>query len=234
MGSKRVAILQSAYIPWKGYFDLIRSVDEFVLYDDTQFTRRDWRSRNRIMTAQGPRWLSIPVEVKGRFHQRIDETVVADPDWHAVHWDTLHHAYARARHFPGFAPVIREAYAGLAGERSLSRINHRLLQVVCTVLGIATPITWSSDYPRHEGRSERLLGICKAAGAGVYLSGPAARAYLDVGLFARAGVEVVFADYAGYPEYPQGQARPFEHGVTVLDLLFRTGPDALSHMKPLA
>lgn len=233
MGDKRVAILQSAYIPWKGYFDLIRSVDEFVLYDDSQFTRRDWRSRNRIMTAQGPRWLSIPVEVKGRFHQRIDETVVADPDWHAAHWQSLRHAYARTRHFATYAPLIRDAYAALAGERFLSRINHSLLQVICTALGIDTPITWSRDYPRREGRSERLLGICEAAGASLYLSGPAGRAYLDTGLFERAGVQVVFADYAGYPEYPQGSA-PFEHAVSALDLLFRTGPEALSHMKLLA
>jgi len=233
VGGKRIAILQSAYIPWKGYFDLIRSVDEFVFYDDTQFTRRDWRSRNRIMTAQGPRWLSIPVEVKGRFHQRIDEAVVADPDWHIGHWRTLHHAYARAPHFAGFSPAIRDAYAELAGERSLSRINRRLVEVVCDTLGIRTPLRCSSEYPRHDGRNERLLGICLAAGAGAYLSGPSARAYLDVELFSRAGVQVVFADYDGYPEYPQGPA-PFEHGVTVLDLLFRTGADALSHMKLLA
>ena len=233
MARKRIAILQSAYIPWKGYFDLIRSVDEFVFYDDTQFTRRDWRSRNRIMTAQGPRWLSVPVEVKGRYHQRIDETVVADPGWHDTHWRSLHHAYARAPHFAAFSPSIREAYAALAGEPSLSRINRHLVESVCAALGIRTPLRWSSEYPRDEGRNERLLGICLAAGADAYLSGPAARAYLDVGLFERAGVEVVFADYAGYPEYPQGPA-PFEHGVTVLDLLFRTGADALSHMKLLA
>src|SRR5437868_14961880 len=93
---KRVAILQSNYIPWKGYFDLIAAVDEFILYDDMQYTRRDWRNRNQIKTPAGIQWLTIPVEVKGKFHQRINETQVSDPDWPRHHWRTLELNYARA------------------------------------------------------------------------------------------------------------------------------------------
>src|SRR6266576_2014989 len=88
---KRVAIVQSSYIPWKGYFDLINLVDEFVLYDDRQFTKRDWRNRNRIKTPDGVQWLTIPVNVKGKYHQRIDETTISDPDWAERHWKTLVH-----------------------------------------------------------------------------------------------------------------------------------------------
>src|SRR5271154_6603042 len=100
---KRVAIVQSSYIPWKGYFDIINGVDEFVLLDDAQFTRRDWRNRNKIKTAQGLHWLSIPVVTKGRFLQSIDETMVAEP-WVEKHWRSLASSYGRAPHFDEMAP----------------------------------------------------------------------------------------------------------------------------------
>src|SRR3954465_9010354 len=93
---RRVAIVQSNYVPWRGYFDLIASVDEFVLLDDAQYTKRDWRNRNRIKTAQGTRWLSVPVQVSGRYTQAIYDTFVADPDWARSHWETIRQTYARA------------------------------------------------------------------------------------------------------------------------------------------
>lgn len=228
--SKRIAIVQSSYIPWKGYFDLIRSVDEFVLYDDMQYTKRDWRSRNRIKTVNGLHWLSVPVEVKGRFDQRICEAQVAGAEWAEKHWNSLRHAYGKAKHFGDYAGAVEAAYADCAREISLSRINHVLIAMLCRLLDIRTPITWSMDYPQREGKSDRLLSICQAAGADAYLSGPAARDYLDEGLFAEAGVRADFADYTGYPEYPQAHP-PFEHAVTVVDLLFHTGPEATRHMK---
>lgn len=227
---KRIAIVQSSYLPWKGYFDLIRSVDEFVLYDDMQFTRRDWRSRNRIKTANGLHWLSVPVDVKGKFEQKIRETQVADADWPTKHWQTLRHAYGKAPFFRQYHQQLESALSSLVEERMLSRVNHRLIVLVCEFLGIATPITWSMSYPQREGKSERLLSICEAAGATHYLSGPAARDYMDIDLFERNGVSVSFADYASYPEYPQMHG-PFEHAVSALDLLFNVGPDALTYMK---
>ena len=96
MSRKCVAIVQSSYIPWKGYFDLIRAVDEFILLDDVQFTRRDWRSRNRIKTPQGLMWLTIPVQSKGRYLQTIQETCVAESDWSGKHWASLRANSARA------------------------------------------------------------------------------------------------------------------------------------------
>ncbi|MEJ7745169.1 MAG: WbqC family protein [Luteimonas sp.] len=228
--TKRIAIVQSSYLPWKGFFDLIRSVDEFVLYDDMQFTRRDWRSRNRIKTANGLHWLTVPVDVKGKFDQKIKETHVASRDWAASHWQTLRHAYAKAPYFSQYRPEVEAAFVELGDEPMLSRINFRLITMLCELLGISTPITWSMDYPQQEGKSERLLSICQAAGASHYLSGPAAKDYMDVDLFERNGVGVSFADYSGYPEYPQSHG-PFEHAVSVLDLLFNTGPNALNFMK---
>lgn len=228
--SKRIAIVQSSYLPWKGYFDLIRSVDEFVLYDDMQFTRRDWRSRNRIKTANGLHWLSVPVNVKGKYEQKIKDTQIADAEWPEKHWQTLRHAYGKTPFFKLYRPQIEAAFNELSGEKMLSQVNHRLTRLVCDLLGIDTPIKWSMDYPQQEGKSERLLSICIAAGATNYLSGPAARDYMDIELFERNGVAVNFADYAGYPEYPQMHGT-FEHAVTALDLLFNVGPDAPLYLK---
>src|SRR3954468_225439 len=101
----RMAIVQSSYIPWKGYFDLINSVDEFVLFDDVQFTRRDWRNRNRIKTPSGPIWLTIPVNSKGQYLAPIKDITVSDPLWAMTHWRTLSGNYARAPHFQDYAPA---------------------------------------------------------------------------------------------------------------------------------
>ena len=225
---KRIAIVQSSYIPWKGYFDLIGSVDEFVLFDDVQFTRRDWRNRNRIKTADGLRWLTIPVEVKGKYGQAIKDTRISDPSWREKHWKSLHHAYAKAPCFPEYATQIEEVYQA-ASDESLSHINRRFLTTICGILGIDTEITWSMDYGVAGRKSERLLDICEQAGATEYLSGPSARAYLDEALFEEAGIDVIWMDYDGYPEYDQLHP-PFEHHVTALDLIFHTGTNAPDHM----
>lgn len=230
MSGKRVAIVQSSYIPWKGYFDLIRSVDHFILLDNVQFTRRDWRSRNRIKTRQGLAWLTVPVHSRGRSTQLIEETTIADPSWGGRHWRSLEASYARTPYFRMYADVIEPLYR--RPPERLSCVNYGFITAICGVLGIATPITWSSEYPARDDRCLRLVDLCRAVGATEYLSGPSARAYLDVAAFEAAGISVRFADYAGYPEYPQPYG-PFEHGVTVLDLLFCTGPRALEFMKLL-
>src|SRR5579864_4290063 len=125
--SKRVAVVQSNYIPWKGYFDLIHSVDEFILFDDMLYTRRDWRNRNRIKTPQGVAWLTIPVQVKGGYlDQRIRDTVVSDPHWNVRHWKTVVHHYSRARCFKQYRPLLEQLYLGQP-ETHLSLINYRFL-----------------------------------------------------------------------------------------------------------
>jgi hypothetical protein len=229
---KRVAIVQSSYIPWKGYFDLIASVDEFIFLDDVQFTKRDWRSRNRIMTARGPEWLTIPVVSKGRYRQPIDRTEIADP-WARSHWAALRSNYARAPYFDGFAPAVEALYDSAAGEHLLSDVNRLLIGGICAMLEIGTKRSNARDYGAEGRKTDRLLSLCRAAGATEYLSGPSAAAYLDTGKFAAAGISVRYADYSGYPEYRQLHG-PFEHGVTILDLLFNTGPDARAFMKNLA
>jgi hypothetical protein len=195
-----------------------------------QYTKRDWRSRNRIKTSNGPLWLTIPIDVKGKFEQRICDARVADHGWAEQHWNSLRHAYGKSPYFADYRDAIEQAYAACTQESSLSRINFLLIRMMCELFAIRTPITWSMQYPQREGKTERLLSICQAAGADRYLSGPAARDYMDLTVFAQAGVEVSFADYTGYPEYPQPYP-PFEHAVSALDLLFSAGPDATHFMK---
>lgn len=222
---KSVVILQSNYIPWKGYFDLIHDADEFILFDDMQYTRRDWRNRNQIKTEKGQEWLSIPVDVKGKFFQRIDETMVADSSWAVSHWQKIRSVYRRAPHFQQYAEDIEALYLKAKEVRRLSEINRLFLNGVARLLGLRANLKWSTDYPSTDGKTERLVQLCKSAGAQRYISGPAARGYIEPGLFEEAKVELVFKDYSGYPEYPQSFP-PFAHGVTVLDLLFNVGPDA--------
>jgi len=230
--SRRVAIVQSSYIPWKGYFDLIASVDEFVLYDSVQFTKRDWRNRNRIKTPGGTQWLTIPVQQKGKRCQRIDETLVADSSWSDGHWKALVHNYRRAPYFDRYRDAFADAYRRTSDEPYLSRVNHLWLTTICTELGIRTPITWSTDDDVSGDATQRLVRLCQLRNATEYLSGPSARDYLDESQFRRAGIAVSYADYSGYPTYPQLHG-DFVHEVTVLDLVLNTGPDARTYMKAL-
>lgn len=225
----RIAIVQSNYIPWKGYFDLIRSVDEFVLFDDVQYTRRDWRNRNLIKTPRGPAWLTIPVRTTSRYLGLIKDMTVSDPSWGARHWRTLVSNYARARHFRLHAERFERLYLEM-GETHLSRINRLWLEALCSLLDIRTKLSWSMDYAVVPGRTERLVSICQQVGATVYVSGPSARAYLDQAQFDAAGIAVQYFDYAGYPEYDQ-LFPPFDHRVSVIDLIFNEGPRALEYLR---
>jgi WbqC-like protein family len=238
--SKRVAISQSNYIPWKGYFDLLGSVDELMLYDEVQYTRRDWRNRNKIKTPSGLKWLTIPVQAKGKYHQRIDETLITGTDWAANHLATLRHMYAGTPHFATYLPGL-EALYGAPAER-LSDVNRAFITWIVEQLGFTTTLTWSTDYEVPTARAAReedgdatelLAALSEAAGASTYVSGPAAKAYMQHDRFDRRGIAVEYFDYGPYPEYEQPHP-PFEHAVTVLDLLFCTGPDARAHLRAAA
>jgi hypothetical protein len=229
--AKRIAILQSSYIPWKGYFDLIRAVDEFILLDDVQYTHQDWRNRNIIKTPRGPRWLTVPIKGKGKFGQTIEETLVSDPHWGRTHWQIIAQNYREAPFFSQYRSELEPAYLECREER-LSRINYRLLMLICGVLDIRTKISWSTDYAVSNAKTERLVDLCRQAGATVYLSGPAAREYIQAELFADAGIGLQYVNYDGYREYPQ-LFPPFDHKVSIVDLLFNVGPDALQYMKAL-
>jgi hypothetical protein len=228
--SRSVGIIQSNYIPWRGYFDFINSVDEFIFLEDVQYTKRDWRNRNRIKTATGVRWLTIPVTLENGRSSRIDEVKTAYPEWADEHLKTLHHAYARAPYFDSYFPLLAQVYRSLT--TSLSEINRSLISAICELLGITTRLSVSSSYPHTGTGDARLVSLCQAAGATHYLSGPTARHRLDEGAFAAAGVSVSYMEYSGYPVYEQVHP-PFEPAVSILDLLLCTGPTAPKYMRTL-
>ena len=226
---KKVAVLQSSYIPWKGYFDIINSVDEFILYDDAQYTRRDWRNRNKIITPQGVQWLTIPV-LQYDFKQKIKDTYVVDAHWQAKHWRSLQQNYKKAPYFNLYAAIFFDLYSKLNYEK-LSEINYDFIKVVSDLLGCKTRFSWSMDYALAEDKSARLLKLVQDVGGTTYVSGPTAQNYLNEPLFAAAGVAVQWMNYDNYPPYPQLTQQPFEQGVSILDLLFNEGPNAPNYMK---
>ena len=227
--SKTIAVVQSNYIPWRGYFDLINSVDEFILYDDVQYTIRDWRNRNIIKTQNGPRWLTIPVEVKGKYFQKIKDTVISDTIWGRKHWASIIHNYSRAKYFLIYRELFKDLYLR-SEDKLLSQINYRFIIAICQILGIRTTISRSMDYNLVGDKTDRLVHLCKQAGATAYVSGPSAKAYLDEDVFRNEGIAVAYIDYSGYPEYRQLYP-PFEPSVTIIDLIFNEGPSATGYMK---
>jgi WbqC-like protein family len=220
---KRVAVIQSNYIPWKGYFDIIHDVDLFVFLDDVQFTSRDWRNRNKIKTARGPQWLTIPT---GSDRNRlIHEVTLSDHAWQSAHWATIAQLYAAAPEFKRYREFFRDAYLGRQWT-NLSAMNQHLIEAISTTfLEITTQFADSRAYAPEGSKQHRLIDILTKVQATHYLSGPTAREYLDAAAFEAAGIELVYKSYDGYPEYPQLHP-PFEHAVSILDLLFNVGPRA--------
>lgn len=225
----RICIIQSCYIPWKGFFDLIGRCDEYVIFDSAQYVKRHWHNRNRIKTVNGVEWLTIPVVTRGRFGQPIDEVEIEKP-WAEKHWRTLELAYKHAAHFAQLAPTVKSWYERADKQARLTDVNAIFLHGIAGLLGLKTRIVTDTAYPARGVKTERLLGIARAAGAERYLSGPSARTYLEEAMFSSAGITTEWMSYEGYPEYPQLHGG-FEHAVTVLDLIFNTGADAASYIK---
>jgi len=226
---KKVAILQSNYIPWKGYFDIIASVDEFILYDDMQYTRRDWRNRNQIKTPQGVQWLTVPVQVKGKYHQKIRDTEIDGKDWSSAHWKALTHNYCKTPHFKEISKWLEPLYLN-ESYIYLSQLNRSLIEAICSYLGIKTTISNSWDYPLLDGKTERLVDLCLKAKGTEYISGPSAKGYIEENLFTANDIQLTWFDYVGYPEYPQLWG-DFTHGVTILDLLFNCGKKSPNYLR---
>lgn len=221
-----IAILQSNYIPWRGYFDIIASVDTFVVYDRVQYTKNDWRNRNKIKTPSGSKWLTVPVR-HNSLDQRIDETEIADPEILRKHWMTITQNYRKtAPAFRAMRDVVEPLFDRTAPER-LTDLNVSMLESFCGLLDIKTPLVSSDEFELGEDRNLRLVQICEQLGADRYLSGPAARSYLDESLFTDRGIEVAWMDYEGYPAYDQPHP-PFDPYVSIVDLVLSVGEEAPS------
>ncbi len=224
----RVGIVQSSYIPWRGYFDFIASVDLFILLDDVPFSQRpDWRKRNRVKTRHGLRWLTVPVTAKGPL--LIDQVLISDT---GKSWRNTHHAVLSDSFSP--CPYRTEALeiwqAGVVdAPRYLSQLNRRLTEGVCDYLQIKTPLVDSRDLGATGAKTQRLLNLLTKVGATRYLSGPVAKDYLDEQLFREAAIALEYKTY-DYPSYPQPWGS-FTSAVTVLDLIANVGPAAMQYLR---
>lgn len=228
---KRVAILQSNYLPWKGYFDIVNMVDEFIFHDDLQFTKNDWRNRNRIKTPRGPQWITIPCGSNER--RLICEVTLDDPGWQKKHWNAIQEHYRKAEHFEAYRPFFEDFYLNRKWG-SLSELNQYLVRNIAEqFLNAETQFRDSREFDARLRKGERVLELLEKTGADEYVSGPAAKDYLDEAEFEKKGIRLTWVDYAGYPEYRQAFP-PFEHAVSIIDLLFHEGPRATEFMKSYA
>jgi hypothetical protein len=225
---KKIAICQSNYIPWKGYFDLINCADEFILYDDMQYTKRDWRNRNRIKTPTGLKWLTIPVRTKGKYYQKIKDVEIMGDTWKKRHWYILKENYKNSRCFHLYSDYFETLYLSCS-ENLLSKVNYYFINAICELLGIKTKISWSMDYEIIEGKTERLVDLCLQAKGNFYITGPSAKNYIEASLFSQHGIHLEYMDYSKYKEYRQLN-ETFEHGVSIIDLIFNEGKNAHQYM----
>ena len=227
----KCVILQPSYVPWRGYFHQIQKADVFVFYDDVQYDAHGWRNRNRIKTQDGTRWLTIPVTLHNHCSSGTPihtvETVTT-ANWQRKHFENLRQNYRKAPHFKRYLPLLESWYGGELA-RNLADFTIRQTIEIAAELGIRDTLFIRSSSLGVEGtKTERLVKILKHLGADHYISGPAAGAYLDEPLLAEAGISLEYMRY-DYQAYPQVHGA-FDGRVSILDLLFMTGPDAASHI----
>jgi hypothetical protein len=223
----RVAILQSNYMPWKGYFDIIGSVDLFVFHDDLQYTKGDWRNRNKIKTPKGTEWLTVPCGTSE--HRLICEVELTNSGWQRKHWNLIQMHYAKTPYFKQYSPFFEEIYLGQTWANLVS-MNQYVIKVISTeLLGMKAQFDDSRAYSLKTAKGDRVIELLKRVGATTYLSGPAAKSYINEAIFTAEGIGLEWMNYGGYPEYPQLHP-PFDHAVSIIDLLFNTGTDAASFM----
>jgi hypothetical protein len=222
----KCAIIQPSYLPWRGYFHQIQKADVFVFYDDVQYDKHGWRNRNRIKTAAGPRWLTVPVTARGNVITGlpIHEVRIAGDRWVAKHLATLRQAYARAPNIDRCLSLLEPHLS--RGQTHLADLTIGLTIVLAEELGVRREFVRSSELRVAGERMDRLMAVLDRVGASHYISGPAARAYLNDGRLNDSGISVEYMEY-DYPEYAQLHP-PYEPQVSVVDLLAMEGDRAPS------
>lgn len=222
----RVGIIQSSYIPWRGYFDFIASVDVFVFHDDIQYTKNDWRNRNRIKTPKGIEWLTVPVNYK-KTDQLICETSIDFSTlWHKKHLRKLEENYRKTSHIKAALDIFSSIQAD--SYKTINHLNIALIKRICNYLYIPTKLISSSDLSVSGTKTDRLINILEKLGASTYLSGPSADAYLNKKSFAEKCIRLEYKSY-DYAPYPQLWGN-FQGEVTILDLIANCGPDAKNYL----
>jgi hypothetical protein len=229
----KCVILQPSYIPWRGYFHQIYKADLFIFYDDVKYDKNGWRNRNRIKTPNGIQWLTIPVHIAGVETNKTpiyQIKNVRDRPWNRSHWDTIRQSYRKAPYFHQYAPQIEDLYLNHCQSEYLADFTIETSEALERMLGIHhTRFLRSSEMKAIEGvKTARLIQILKQVGATHYISGPSARDYVERELFDEAGITFEYMEY-NYRPYPQLYP-PYDPQVSILDLLFMTGPDALDYI----
>ncbi len=222
----KVSIIQSNYIPWRGYFDFIDDMDLTIFYDDVQYTKNDWRNRNKLKTVNGTEWITVPVR-SFSLSQLIQETPIDYRGWEKKHKKQIIQWYAKARFFKQYRDELFTILE--VNYETISELNITLCHWIMQKLEISTLTRMSSEFILNGSKTERLIDLLKKVGANIYISGPAGRSYLDEKLFREAGIGLEYKSY-DYPHYPQLWG-DFVGEVTVLDLLFNVGPDARQYLK---
>jgi hypothetical protein len=217
----KIIITQPNYIPWKGYFSCMENVTDLVLYDNVQYTKRDWRNRNYLISPLGPKLLSIPVYTKGKYFQKINEVKVSNEKWFISHWKFIETNYSKSKYFDKYEDIFKKIYFNFETDL-LSDINFIFLKKIIDLLEIKINIHKSSDLNIDGDRNTKLLNICKFLNADTYLSGPSAKCYLDENMFNINGIKVEYHNYNNFKKYKQNW-NGFYHYVSILDMFFNLG-----------
>ena len=229
MNYKKVAISQSNYIPWRGYFNLIDMADLFIFHDDIQYTKNDWRNRNKIKTAHSTKWLTIPCGVNT--NRLICEVELLDHSWQIKHWRRISENYHKAFYFHKYESFFEDFYLNHLWKR-LSDMNQYLIKYIAReFLDITTQFEDSRKYNLRHRKGDRVLELLKKTGATEYISGPAAKNYLNPEELEKNNIKLTWMDYSGYREYNQLFSPPFINEVSIVDLIFNTGPNARNFLQ---
>ncbi len=223
-----VAVHQPQYLPWAGYLDKIDQADVFVLLDTVQFKKGEWQNRNRIKTAAGWQWLTVPVR---HDHGQTIAEVRIDPErpnWSRKHREALKTNYGATPWYERvrerLEPVWEQEWTALAS------LNRATIEVLVDLMGITTPLHWASELgPASEQPDERLIHICDILGADTYLAGAGGPDYMELSRWEQAGVQVVVQAFV-HPEYDQPFGG-FLPAMSAVDLLCNCGPEALALLR---
>jgi hypothetical protein len=224
----RVGIIQSSFIPWRGYFDFIASVDVFVLHDDIQYTKGDWRNRNRIKAPDGAPWLTVPVHYHTVQQHICDTYIDNQTPWASRHIHLLREHYRHTPYKQEMLDLFSDGIKDAGANATVSTLNIALIRRICAYLQIDTPLMLSSELSPAGTKTERLLDMLGKLNATAYLSGPSAEAYIDKQAFFKSGIQLEYKTY-DYLDYPQPWGK-FFGAVSVLDLIANCGPNSASYL----
>jgi hypothetical protein len=220
---KAVVISQPMFFPWVGMFEQLRLADAYVHYDDVQFSKGSFTSRVQIKTADGSRWLSVPLRGL-KLGQRIMEVAVDNgQDWRQRHLALLSQAYGKAPFHVEMLALVKEVYR-LPAE-TICELAIASMQAIRAYFQLPEPkeIYCSSKLGVPAAGSQRVLDVVKKLGGTIYVTGHGASNYLDHALFEQQGVRVEYLDYRKAP-YPQLHG-PFTPFVSALDLIANCGTE---------